>query len=174
VADGIRIGLATGLGAATDDAAYGALAAFGLAAIAEFLTAQQFWLAPLGAVFLFYLAVRTFFAQPGGRTANARQENVAGAYASTFLLTITNPATIISFLALFSALEMSANYWRAAATVLGVFGGSALWWLLLSGTVASVRSRFDARWVRIVNQVSGIVLFAFGIYALSRTFPDRH
>jgi threonine/homoserine/homoserine lactone efflux protein len=164
----MRIGLATGLGAATADAAYGAVAAFGLTAIAGFFNAQQFWLAPLGAAFLFYLGVRTFLAPGSSQAARIGEENVAAAYGSTFFLTIANPATIISFLALFSAFEVSASYGRAAATVLGVFGGSAFWWLLLSGTVASFRSRFDARSIQIVNRVSGISLVAFGVYALTR------
>jgi threonine/homoserine/homoserine lactone efflux protein len=166
--NGITIGFATGLGAATADALYGAVAAFGLTAVAKFLSAQQFWLALLGGGFLCWLGIRTFIAKPSKESADARRGNVFTAWASTLLLTITNPATILSFVALFAGFGINSSYATAGILVTGVFFGSGLWWLLLSTSVGSLRARFDARWIGITNRASGLVMFGFGVYALTR------
>jgi len=172
LADGARIGLATGLGAATADAAYGCVAAFGLTAVSSFLVGQKFWLGVVGGAFLCWLGARTFFARPAEQAASSRNGGVSAAYASTFLLTLTNPATILSFLAVFAGLGLGASpdFAAAAALVVGVFTGSALWWLLLSHGVARLRSRVNALWMKRVNQFSGAILFSFGLWALCRAF----
>jgi threonine/homoserine/homoserine lactone efflux protein len=168
--NGARIGFSTGLGAATADAIYGAVAGFGLTAIAEFLGRQQFWLGLVGGGFLCYLGLRTFVSRPASEAATARGDNALAAYASTFILTLTNPATILSFIAVFASFGIgsSTNYAPATALVVGVFIGSALWWLFLSTTVELLRSRFNSKWLRLVNQISGLIMFAFGIYTLTR------
>src|SRR5688572_12269534 len=101
LADGRQVGLATGLGAATADAAYGAVAGFGLTAISSFLVGQRLWLGLLGGIFLCYLGFRTFISRPAEQTAETRSGGLASAYLSTLLLTLTNPMTILSFVAVF-------------------------------------------------------------------------
>lgn len=93
-----------------------------------------------------------------------------GAYASTLLLTLANPATILSFAAVFAGLGLarSVDYGSAARMVAGVFLGSASWWALLSGCVGLLRSRVNDSWMRAINRLSGAVLLAFGLYAFSR------
>ncbi|HMI37760.1 MAG TPA: LysE family transporter, partial [Steroidobacteraceae bacterium] len=95
--DGQRYGLASGLGAATADACYGVIAGFGLAFVAGFLVAQQFWLTLGGGVFLCYLGVRTALARPASRAAGADPGTLHSAFFSTLLLTLANPMTIMSF-----------------------------------------------------------------------------
>ena len=168
LANGALIGFATGMGAATADALYGAVAGFGLTAVATFLERQQFWLGLLGGVFLCYLGVRTFSARPRGETSTLGSEKTFTAYGATLFLTLTNPATIFSFIAVFAGIGVSANYSAASALVGGVFVGSALWWLFLSLCVGALRARFNSRWMQIVNRVSGIIMIGFGCYALSR------
>ena len=169
LADGRWIGFVTGLGAASADAAYGYIAAFGLTAISNFLTGQQFWLALLGGGFLCYLGVRTFISKPAERVAQAQGISALAAYGSTVLLTLANPATILSFIAIFAGFGLAAarDYSAASAMVIGVFLGSAAWWLLLSNAAGMVRSRLDANWMRGINRLSGVILFAFGAYALA-------
>src|SRR5688572_6978734 len=101
LAEGTLIGLATGLGAATADAAYGCVAAFGLTAISDFLVGQKFWLGLLGGIFLCYLGVRTFFTKPAPGMESRLQavSGLGSAYVSTLFLTLTNPMTILSFVA---------------------------------------------------------------------------
>jgi threonine/homoserine/homoserine lactone efflux protein len=164
-------GFMAGLGAATADAAYGCVAGFGLTAVSGFLVGHRMALGMVGGAFLCYLGVRTFLAEPPGESAPEVGARPLAAYGSTFLLTLANPATILSFAAVFAAfgLGASAGYLPASSLVLGVFLGSASWWLLLSGGVSMVRSRMSTGWMRAVNRLSGATLLAFGIYAMCRT-----
>lgn len=167
LADGRWSGLAAGLGAATADALYGSVAAFGLTFISGFLLDQKLWLGLLGGAFLCYLGARTFFSPPAQNAALAQGRGLAGAYGSTFFLTLTNPMTILAFVMMFAAIMRgSADDGSAASVVLGVFSGSALWWLLLSGGVSLVRARFDFNAMRWVNRISGIIIIAFGLLVL--------
>ena len=169
LANGRAAGLVSGLGAATADALYGCIAGFGLTFISSLLIDQQGWLKLIGGLFLCYLGIRTLLSQPSERAAVAGGRGLAGAYVSTFFLTLTNPTTILSFVAVFAGLglaSMGGDYASALVLVLGVFCGSALWWLLLSGGVATFRSRFDTRALRWVNRLSGVVIGAFGLVAL--------
>ena len=170
LAEGPKTGLAVGLGAATADAAYGAMAAFGLTAVSAFLVGQRFWLGLIGGWFLCYLGARTFFSKPAREAAAAKRSSVASAYASTVVLTLTNPATILSFIAVFAGVGLGASsgYASAAAMVGGVFAGSALWWLFLSQGVGLLRARVTLAWMTRVNQFSGAVLFSFGVWAVWR------
>jgi threonine/homoserine/homoserine lactone efflux protein len=170
LADGVLRGLTSGLGAATADAAYGCVAAFGLTAVSGFLVRQQLALGLVGGVFLCYLGVRTFTAPPAADPGSPGGGGLLPAYGSTVLLTLANPATILSFAAVFAGLGLgrAADYASAGRMVLGVFLGSALWWLILSGGVGMLRSRVRDGWMRAINRVSGAILFAFGLYALGR------
>jgi threonine/homoserine/homoserine lactone efflux protein len=175
LAHGRAVGLATGLGAATADGFYGAVAAFGLTALSSFLLDQQLWLALLGGLFLCWLGVRTFMARPAPITTSTAAVGLASAYASTFVLTLTNPMTILSFVAIFAGIGLgdTRRASGAAIVVLGVFLGSAAWWLLLSFGTSSVRLRLDDQWMRVINRASGAVITAFGIYALSTALRTR-
>jgi threonine/homoserine/homoserine lactone efflux protein len=168
--DGPRAGFVAGLGAATADAAYGAVAGFGLTAVSGFLVRQQFWLGLLGGLFLCYLGVRTFLSRPAPGAGSAPGSGLIPVYASTLLLTVSNPATILSFAAVFAGcgLGQATGYAAAGALVAGVFAGSALWWLLLSGAVGVLRERVTPNWMRAINRVSGCILLGFGIFSLSR------
>lgn len=169
LARGRLLGLVSGLGAATADAAYGAIAAFGLTAITTLLVNQQFWLALSGGFFLCFLGLKTFAAQPVERAATDSGRGLLGAYVSTLVLTLTNPLTILSFVAVFAGLglgQSSSDYVDAGWMVVGVLGGSALWWGVLTTGVSRLRSRFDTRAMRWVNRLSGAILLSFGVVAL--------
>lgn len=168
LADGMRVGLATGLGAATADAAYGAIAGFGLTAVSGFLQRQKWWLGLLGGLFLCYLGTRTFLSKPSDKAAEVQGTGWLVSFLSTLFLTITNPMTILFFLAVFTrfGLGASPDFRTASDLVAGVFFGSALWWLLLSGGVSLFRSRVSPAWTQAVNRLSGAVIIGFGIYSL--------
>jgi threonine/homoserine/homoserine lactone efflux protein len=172
LAEGRVVGLVTGLGAATADAAYGTVAAFGLTAVSGFLVAQRLWLGLLGGAFLCCLGVRTFISAPADRAAKTRGDGLLSAYASTFILTLTNPMTIVSFVAIFAGLGVgaSSDYLPATALVAGIFLGSALWWVLLSTGVASAGLRLTGGWMRVVDHVSGAMIFTFGLFAIVSAF----
>ena len=173
IADGRIAGFISGLGAATADAFYGCVAGFGLTFISNFLIRQQFGFRLIGGGFLCYLGVKTFIAKPPAPEAPSKGNGLIADYASTFFLTLTNPMTIISFAAVFAGLglaETGGNYVSATMLVSGVFLGSALWWLALSGGVAIFRSRITERGLKWVNRIAGTVLSVFGIAAFGSLF----
>ena len=169
LAAGRVAGLVTGLGAATADAFYGCVAGFGLTFISSLLISQQLRIRLIGGLFLCYLGARTFLSTPASRAAVASDASLLRSYFSTLLLTLTNPTTILSFAAILAGLGLGAtggDYGAAALLVLGVFAGSALWWLLLSGGVGMLRLRLTPGILRWVNRLSGVVIAGFGALAL--------
>jgi threonine/homoserine/homoserine lactone efflux protein len=173
LASGRACGFVSGMGAATADMFYGAVAAFGLSAISTVLLKHQDFFRLAGGLFLGYLGVRTFIAKPA-EDSGAKIESVAGllaAYSSTLLLTLMNPATILSFIAIFSGIgPQRKSIAAAAALVGGVFLGSAFWWLLLSSGVSLLRGSLSARGMRWINRISGMCLLGFGAAALVALF----
>jgi threonine/homoserine/homoserine lactone efflux protein len=169
LAEGRASGLVSGLGAATADAIYGCIAGFGLRFISSVLIRQQDGLRFVGGGFLCYLGLKTFLARPLEQAVSVERSGLLGAYASTFFLTLTNPMTILSFAAVFAGLGVASaggNYASAAVLVMGVFMGSALWWLTLSGVVSAFRAKFNPHALRWVNRVSGVIIIGFGLLAL--------
>ncbi len=168
LANGRASGLVSGLGAASADAIYGSVAAFGLTVISSFLVERQTALRLVGGLFLLYLGIRTLLARPATESANVASSSLGGDYASTLFLTLTNPMTIISFAAVFAGLGLtaSAGFGSALLLVAGVFSGSALWWLLLVTIVSLVRQRLTPASLRWVNVFSGVIITAFGLIAL--------
>ena len=173
LAEGQLYGLVSGRGAATADALYGCVAAVGLTFISSFLIGHKLWLSLIGGLFLLYLGIKTLLSRPAEDAAKAEGKGLLGAYASTFLLTVTNPMTILSFVAIFAALGLGSttgSYASALILVLGVFCGSAAWWLLLSGGVGLFRNKFNARGLLWVNRISGAIITLFGVVALGGLF----
>lgn len=170
LSDGRALGLLTGLGAATADALYGCVGAFGLTFVSSVLIGYSFWTKLIGGLFLCWLGIGTFRAKPGTEAPSASATKAAGAYFSTLLLTLANPVTILSFAAVFAGFGLGTNgadYQAAGVIVVGVFGGSAVWWLLLSGGVSLVRHRLTPRTMKWINRSAGAFLFAFGAIALA-------
>ena len=169
LSSGAGSGFVSGLGAATADALYGSIAALGLSVVSAFLIDQQFYLRLLGGVFLLYLGYTTYTSLPAATAAATSGKGLWGAYASTLVLTMTNPMTILSFAAVFAGLGLGAadeNIFSAFLLILGVFTGSLLWWAILSGLVSALRDRFDQQRLKWVNQLSGIIIAGFGFYCL--------
>jgi threonine/homoserine/homoserine lactone efflux protein len=170
LADGRAVGFAAGLGAATADALYGAVAAFGLTLVSSALVGQRAWLQAVGGIFLCYLGVRIWMAAPASTAGAARREpGLVSAWATTFALTVTNPTTILSFAAIFAGLGLggaAGGYGLATLMVAGVFLGSAFWWLLLSTGVGFLRSSITPAHLRWVNRGAAAIITAFGFGAL--------
>jgi predicted secreted hydrolase/threonine/homoserine/homoserine lactone efflux protein len=176
LAEGRLSGFVSGLGAATADAIYGCVAGFGLTFVSDVLVGQQTWLRLLGGLFLLYLGVKTFLAQPSESSASTEGGGLIAAYGSILVLTLTNPLTILSFAAVFAGLgiaDTDGNYASASVLVLGVFVGSGLWWLLLSTVAGAFRSRLDAHTLRWVNRIAGIIIAGFGLVALLSLIPAQ-
>lgn len=169
LSQGRLVGFVSGLGAATADGIYGCIAGFGLTFFSNFLIEQQFWLRLIGGIFLCYLGIKTFISKTTRQEVEVNKSGLIEAYLSTLILTITNPLTILSFIAVFAGLGLAntnTDYISAAVLVLGVFLGSACWWFILSGGVSLIRNKLNSRIFQLINQVSGLIISAFGVAAL--------
>ena len=169
LAEGRLVGLVSGLGVATADATYGAIAAFGLGAITDLLVNARQVLGLVGGVFLLWLAWRTARAAPTeAAVVSERRGGLPGAYLSILGLTLTNPMTILSFGALFAGLGVTSGATGdAALVVLGVLLGSTTWWVVLTTVVGALRSRVTPTWIHRINLGSGVVIGAFAIVAIA-------
>lgn len=162
-------GLASGLGAATADAIYGCIAGFGVTLLSNFLLENSCVLRVVGGAFLCYLGMKIFLSKPSEKRPSTEGSTLAGYYISTLILTLTNPATIIAFAAVFAASGVAhthGHYWFTVFLVIGVFCGSALWWLILSSIVSIFHGRFESTGLTIINRVSGLLISAFGLAIL--------
>lgn len=169
--DGFTAGFICGLGAATADGVYGCVAAFGLTFISSFFINQQIWIHLIGGLFLLYLGygtIRRRVAEKGAILSS--NNNLLKAYYTTFFLTLTNPMTILSFLAIFAGAgigQIGVDYSDASILVVGVVVGSLLWWLTLSYSVSLVlRHRLNAVILQRINYLSGAILMVFGTSAI--------
>lgn len=171
---GWAYGLLSGVGVATADATYGGVAAFGLTAVTELLVGIDRPLGVIGGAVLLLLAARALRATlastgvPSERGERGRLDGPVGAWASMVGLTLTNPATILSFAALFASIGGgSGGPGGAASIVAGVFAGSVAWWAILTGLVAGLRARLTPRVVRGLNVVSAAIIGGFGVVAIA-------
>lgn len=169
LAHGTLAGLAAGMGIAVADGLYGAVAAFGLTAVSGFLLDHQYGIGLAGAAFLLWLGFKTLLAEPPAVAAPGEEEKAgsnAAAFLSTLGLTLANPPTILAFAAIFAGLGLTsdADYASATLIVLGVFLGSAAWWIVLAAGAGWLRGRMGPRFLRGINIVSGVVILSFAAW----------
>ncbi|MCX5774508.1 MAG: LysE family translocator [Fusobacteria bacterium] len=164
-----RNGMFTGLGIATADMCYAAVAAYGLSAILSFLIFIKPALMGIGGIFLIYLAIKSFT-----KKAELSQAKLAGEshkeYLSAFLLTLTNPMTILTFIAIFAGIGGESSYLFALFLALGIFLGSTIWWVILILCVVSIKHMVGIKFLKWVNVGSGTILLLFGLYAFVTLF----
>lgn len=170
---GFRAGFISGLGAATADLCYGLLAALGLTFISDFLIQYQHLLQMFGLLFLLFLGFKIL------RSKDQKDLSIAAGshkllknYLSTFVLTISNPLTILFFIAAFSGLNLVRQSEAILSFVLGVFTGSGLWWLFLSSASTHFQKWMTPSVFRRINNISGIALLLFGGYFLGQIIME--
>jgi threonine/homoserine/homoserine lactone efflux protein len=160
-------GLCSGLGAAFADMIYGIIAVFGLGLLAEVIVAGKFWLRLLGGIFLICLGLKTFLSKPREKVDLVTHGTLIKDFFSTLILTLTNPLTILSYVAIFAGLGITKDIGDYGPwLVFGVFIGSALWWLILSEGVTFFRKSVNAKLMQGIHHVAGAVLMFFGLGAI--------
>lgn len=160
-------GLFSGLGISTADAIYGALATFGVTALSGFLMSQELWLKIIGGMVICGLGIR-IYSQAGRQkmSGSANNKSCFGAYFSALILTLINPALIFSFFAIFTSLGIVYSNTHPFSTLLligGVFSGSAIWWVFLSGMARQLKTKFTDSFIKKINYISGILIAGFGL-----------
>jgi threonine/homoserine/homoserine lactone efflux protein len=161
-------GMIIGLGAATADMFYGCVAAFGLTVISSTILSQRVWLQLVGGALLLYIGIKTFYSIPKDPKIPEHRDNMLGSYIYTVFLTLTNPLTIFSFIAVFAAFGLGEglSFFSASTLVFGVFIGSSLWFLLLSTGVTYFRNKLNISGLLWVNRIAGILIIIPGIVAI--------
>lgn len=171
---GRRAGFYSGMGASTADVLYGFIAAFGLTFVSNFLTSHQFWFRLAGGAILCFLGVKTFAEHPsessGVHSPLNKERRHTVMYTSTFLLTLTNPMTVLTLAAVFAGFGITGtrgSVLSAAVLILGVFLGSVLWWLFLVGVFTVFKRRFKRHELLWINRIAGLIIAGSGALALA-------
>ena len=169
IARGPRFGFFCGLGAATADMMYGLLVTIGLSTFQIFLLTIKTYLTISGGIFLMYLGILKILNPPVAKIVQINKYALLGAYVSTFFLTLTNPATILEFIALFTSINIDfRHYVDGILFVCGVFCGSALWWLTLSSLVGIFRTKVSLAVLRSINYAAGTMIMVYGLWAITK------
>jgi len=161
---GRMAGLISGLGAAMADTVYGAVAGFSISFVIQFLIREEFWIRLCGGSLLIAIGFFYYFKKP-----SSLKEQSSGAahsdFVSAFLLNLTNPTTVLSFLALLAALGMGHHRarWLTLLLIAGIFAGAMLWWIVLAAATSRFRNRFDDRAMLWMNRIAGLAIGGFGI-----------
>ncbi len=171
---GFWTGMAGGLGTALADAVYASVAAISFSTFAGVLARINAPVKIVGGLFMLWLGWQSLRLKPSRAAAQVGARDVLGIVAATFLLTIANPMTILSFAAIFAGFGLASApiFTNVVSVVAGVFLGSLLWWLVLSGGVALLRRRVSERFTIWITYISGLILIGFGFYALSPSFAS--
>ena len=158
-------GLISGFGAATADALYGGIAGFSITFLIQFLEREEFWIRVLGGLLLMAIGVMYFRKPAQAASLSGDDSSSQSDFSSTLLLTLTNPTTVLSFLAVLAGLGMgdSRAWWLTFLLVGGIFCGSMLWWVILVLIVNRFRDRFDQRAMRGMNRIAGLAIGGFGV-----------
>lgn len=168
LAKGRLSGLISGFGAATADAFYGAIAGFSITFVIQFLEREEFWIRVFGGILLIAIGVM-YYRKPAQKPFERSNEGAAHSdFSSTLLLTLTNPTSILSFMAVLAGLGMGGQRasWLTLLLVAGIFCGSMLWWVILVLLVNRFRNRFDERAMHWMNRIAGLAIGGFGIATL--------
>jgi threonine/homoserine/homoserine lactone efflux protein len=167
-------GLVCGLGAATADTFYGGIAGFSITLVIDWLLREEFWIRVIGGALLIAIGIVYFHKPPEPMQENPKDESSHSDYVATLLLTLTNPTTVLSFLAVLAALGMGEQraWWLNFLLVGGIFCGSMLWWIVLVVIVDKLRDRFNARAICWMNRVAGLAIGAFGLLTLALGFTN--
>jgi len=165
---GFRAGMMSGLGAALADTLYAILAGFGLQIISDFLLTHQAVFRIVGSFFLLYVGIKIFFTNPAvqlRKYRNQKSGNV-GDTLSVFLLTLSNPLTMLAFSAIYAGMNIISTDTSQTMTVLitsGIFTGCIVWWLSLVMLVNVFRGKIRLRKMLYLNKISGFIIGIIGI-----------
>ena len=168
-------GITSGLGAATADAFYGAAAAFGLAVVSGVLLSDHIWIQMFGGIALCYFGLRTVRRPFVSYVSAVNKNHLKWNYLSTLALTLTNPMTILLFVAVFASIGFASSsdpVYTSAFIIAGVFSGSMLWWLALSTFISTIRTKLSNNVMEWIGRIAGMAIFGFGVTAAAMSLIE--
>jgi putative LysE/RhtB family amino acid efflux pump len=165
---GMRGAIVVGIGAALADAFYGGIAIFGVSALSQMLIAQVNIIKLFGGAFLIFLAWRDLYRKCPLKIASVNTSSLLPAAVTVFCITFTNPLTILTFISVFTSINISANNaFEATTAIAGIYLGSFTWWLILGGIISATRKKFSASALQKIRYFSIGLIGAFGIWAFT-------
>jgi threonine/homoserine/homoserine lactone efflux protein len=164
---GFKAGVIAGVGAAAADTIYGSIAGFSITFVIALLIREIFWVRLFGGILLIGIGLRYVFGSPR-RLDPSKSESTHSDMMSAFLLNLTNPTTVLSFLAVLAALRMDEHrpWWQTVFLVAGIFLGAMCWWVVLGSIVTRFRDKVDDRAMLVINRIAGVCIGGFGIVTL--------
>ena len=165
ISDGKLHGIISGLGVSTADSFYAAITVLGLTAISGLIIDQQLLFRSIAGIILILIGIRVFMSVPAGVSEKREHETYLKDYLSMVAIAIANPMTLIFFLVIlpgFGVIIQGSAFLPAAEFVAGVFFGSVAWWIILCGSIGSVRSRISVKHLGLINRISGVLISCFG------------
>ncbi len=166
IAGGRLHGIAAGLGVATADTWYAVVAVLGLTIVSGFIVAHQVLFRAVAGIALMAVGIRVFREIPSDAAGESVKVSYPKDYLSLLAITLANPMTLLFFLVVlpgFGIIPGGTSFAASAEFVFGIFCGSSGWWIVLCGTVGSMRSWFGAERIRLINRTAGILIVLFGI-----------
>jgi threonine/homoserine/homoserine lactone efflux protein len=163
-------GFAAGLGAAVADMMFGAIGGLGLTVISTFFIAHEIAIGLIGGIIVLTVGLVTYRAPVLMADGQFNVQSLKRDFMAAFSMSITNPATMMAALGVFAAFGPGqANMGPSAgfALIAGVFGGSALWWLVLAGTAGTWRGSVMDRGLKRLNRFSGGIMVLSGAAVLA-------
>jgi threonine/homoserine/homoserine lactone efflux protein len=162
---GWKSGILSGLGAAAVDTLYGGVAGFSISLVISFLLREQAWIRLIGGILLIVVGVVYYFKPP--RSIKKRKSNSSSHsdFVSAFLLTATNPTTVLSFLAVLAMLGLGRQrpLWQTSLLVGGIFCGSMSWWIVLTVGATMLRDKVTDSTMLWLNRIGGVAIGLFGV-----------
>jgi threonine/homoserine/homoserine lactone efflux protein len=165
VADGRLHGIFSGIGVATADSVYATVSFLGLTAVSGLILGYQSVFRSLAGLVLVMVGTRVFFSEPAGVSTDSEHEPYLKDYLSMVAIAIANPLTLVFFIAIlpgFGYIFQGTSVMAAAEFVAGVFTGSTIWWIVLCGSIGSVRSSISRKNLKLINRISGLLIVCFG------------
>ena len=167
ISRGKKAGLIAGLGAAAADTIYGGIAGFSISVVIEFLLREEFWIRLWGGILLIGIGIVYYRRKPRS-LRQERQEAAHPDFVSAFFLNLTNPTTVLSFLAVLAALHLGGHrpWWLTVFLIAGIFTGAMVWWTVLALAAGHFRDRFTDRALVWMNRIAGLAIGLFGVLTI--------
>jgi threonine/homoserine/homoserine lactone efflux protein len=165
IADGRLHGIVSGIGVASSDSFYAAVSFLGLTIISGLIMTHQYLFRFLAGLVLIFVGIRVFLSILPATSPQTGHETYLKDFLSMAAIAIANPLTLLFFLVIvpgFGVVIHGDSFLSAVEFVAGVFFGSVVWWILLCGSVGTMRTRISGQNLRLINRISGILISCFG------------
>lgn len=163
---GFWAGFVSGLGSSFADVFYASISIFGLTIISDFLLKYQEIICIIGCILIIFIGIQTMKKNNNLSKQSKIKTNSSSSFLSSFMITLTNPATILSFMIIFSTFGVSGDthFMNKLLLVMGILIGTGVWWILLSGTVKWSQKLLTDSFYNKLNQWFGLAIIILGVF----------